>query len=306
MDVLRHFPVRKTKAQKQAFREAVTAYAGSLGYESSVESGSFGVRNVLFGHPETARVLITAHYDTCARLPFPNLITPCSFWGFIGVQLLVTAAMFLPAIVIRWMACLFLDELIAQLLFLVVLWADILLMLAGPANPSNANDNTSGVVTVLELMRTLPENLRGDVCFVLFDLEEAGLLGSAAYRKAHKKASDNQLVLNIDCVGEGDEMRFFPTKQLLKNKRRIAPLYDVCGYFGRKNLMVADKGFTIYPSDQMNFPYGVGIAALNRKKKTLYLGRIHTPRDTLLDETNVNILRAALTTYVSRTAAKKG
>lgn len=66
-------------------------------------------------------------------------------------------------------------------------WAVIALVMIGPANKHNANDNTSGVVTLLEIARSLPESQRGKVCFVLFDLEEAGLIGSAAYRKAHKK-----------------------------------------------------------------------------------------------------------------------
>lgn len=300
MDVLTHFPVRKTKGQKHAFREAVVSYARSQGYEAAVESGSFGVRNVVIGNPDKAKTLITAHYDTCARLPFPNLITPCSFLGFWGYQLLITLAMLIPPALVGWAASLLWGSTPGRMIFLVALWADILTMLIGPANPSNANDNTSGVVTVLEILRTLPENLRSDTCFVLFDLEEAGLLGSAAYRKAHRKATDRQLVVNLDCVGEGDELRFFPTKRLLKNNGRIAPLYAVCGYFGKKSLLVKDKGFAVYPSDQMNFPYGVGIAALNRKKKTLYLSRIHTPADTCLEETNVNLLRAALITCITR------
>lgn len=300
MDVLKSFPVRKTKNQKRSFREAVVSYARSHGYEAAVEEGSFGVRNVVIGNPETASTLITAHYDTCARLPFPNLITPCSLMGFVGYQLLVTLAMLIPSVLLSRAADALLGGSWGHTVFLIVLWADVLLMLIGPANPSNANDNTSGVVTVLEILRTLPENLRSDTCFVLFDLEEAGLLGSAAYRKAHPKATDRQIVLNLDCVGEGDELLFFPTKKLLKNKGKIAPLYAVCGYFGQKSLLVKDKGFAIYPSDQMTFPYGVGIAALCRRKKTLYLSRIHTPRDTCLDETNVNILRAALITYLTR------
>lgn len=304
MDVLHHFPVRKTKQQKQAFREAVTVYAQRQGYCVSIEPGAFGVRNVVIGNPDTASTLITAHYDTCARLPFPNLITPCSLFGFLGCQLLMTLAMLLPTVLIGWIAGMVLNPLAGKGIFLIALCSDILLMLIGPANPHNANDNTSGVVTVLEVLRTLPENLRSDVCFVLFDLEEAGLLGSCAYRKAHKNATDRQLVLNLDCVGEGDELLFFPTKALLKNKSKIAPVYALCGYFGQKSLLVKDKGFAIYPSDQMNFPFGAGIAALKRKKKTLYLSRIHTPSDTCLDETNVNILRAALVTFVGRTVKK--
>ena len=55
MDVLRDYPVRKSKLQKQAFREAVLAYSGALGFEARVEKGSFGVRNVVIGNSEQAK-----------------------------------------------------------------------------------------------------------------------------------------------------------------------------------------------------------------------------------------------------------
>ena len=68
--------------------------------------------------------------------------------------------------------------------------------------------------------------------------------------------------------------------------------------------LVQEKGFSVHPSDQVNFPYGVGICALRKKGKILYLSRIHTPKDTVLEETNVNILRAALITFITCGAAQ--
>ena len=65
-----------------------------------------------------------------------------------------------------------------------------------------------------------------------------------------------------------------------------------------------EKGFAIYPSDQMMFPYGVGICALKKSKVGLYVDKIHTSRDTILEETNVNLLRAALTSYICCDAAQ--
>lgn len=303
MDVLTAFPVRKTKGQKQAFREAVGDYVSGLGYESQVENGSFGSRNLVIGDPETAKYLITAHYDTCAALPVPNFITPCNLPLYLLYQIALVVLIF-GVCAIGGIGFGFLSGSadVGMAVWYLLIWVCVVLMLVGPANRSNANDNTSGVVTVLEIARTLPENLRGRVCFVLFDLEEAGLIGSASYRKAHKKATDGQIVLNLDCVGDGDELRMFPTKKLRKDKRKLASLYCACGYFGKKNLLVEEKG--IYPSDQANFPLGVGICALRRGKIGLYLARIHTKKDTILEQTNVNILRAALTTYLSRDAAQ--
>ena len=174
-----------------------------------------------------------------------------------------------------------------------------LLMMFGPATRHTANDTTSGVVTVLETMSTMPDNLRERVCFVLFDLEEAGLIGSASYRKTHKKETDRQVVLNLDCVGDGNEIILFPMKALKNNSVKMKQLQSIAGKYGRKSISVRKKGFAYYPSDQKHFPYGVGIAAFRRAKGIgLYCSRIHTWQDTILEQTNVNILRAALTSLI--------
>lgn len=304
-DILTAFPVRKSKKQKEQFRQEVQAYFQSLGYSSQVESGSFGSKNVVAGDPEKAKYLVTAHYDTCARMLIPNLITPRNFWLFLCYQLLVCLILIVPSLAVGALAgYLFHDFFVGYFVFMVLLWGMIILMLVGPANPSNVNDNTSGVVSVLEIAKALPENCRENVCFVLFDLEEAGLIGSASYYKSHKKASDSQLVLNLDCVGEGDEICLFPTKKLKKDEKKLALLEKLKGTYGKKKVSLPTKGFSIYPSDQAHFPYGVGICALNRSRAGLYLSRIHTPRDTILDETNVNLLRAGIVSMITGGAAK--
>lgn len=300
MDVLTAFPVRKSKKQKKAFRDAVQSYAASLGYESKTETGSLGCQNLVIGDPERASCLVTAHYDTCARLIIPNFITPCNFWAFLGYQLLVAVLLLLAAAGWGFLVGLVTgNPPLGSVIGYACIWVLIALMLVGPANPSNANDNTSGVITLLEIVRTLPESQRNKVCIVFFDLEEVGMIGSASYRKTHKKATDNQLVLNMDCVGDGDNLRMFPTKKLRKDRKKLTNLYKACGYFGPKSLLVHEKGFSVYPSDQARFPYGVGICALRKGRAGLYLSRIHTKRDTILEETNVNLLRAALTTLIT-------
>lgn len=304
-DILTAHPVRKNKTQKERFRQEVQDYLQTLGYSTNVESGSFGSKNLVIGDPDRAKYLVTAHYDTCARMFVPNLITPCNALLFILYQIFVCLLLIVPTLAVgALVGYLFHSFFVGYFLWMVLLWTGIALMLVGPANSSNVNDNTSGVVTVLEIAKSLPEHYRKDVCFVLFDLEEAGLIGSASYRKAHKKASESQMVLNLDCVGEGDEIYLFPTSKLKKNQKKLADLDKITGNFGKKTVTVRKQGFSIYPSDQAHFPYGVGICALNRGKLGLYLSKIHTPKDTVLDETNVNILRAAIITMITGTAAQ--
>ena len=101
-----------------------------------------------------------------------------------------------------------------------------------------------------------------------------------------------------------EHVDLFRTKKLKKDRKRLTSLYKACGYFGEKSILLHEKGFAFYPSDQANFPAGVGICALRRRKKLLYLDRIHTKKDTILERTNVNLLRAALITYICRDAAQ--
>ena len=306
MDVLKAYPIRKSKAQKQQFRDAVQSYLKTIGYDSSIEKGSMGARNIVVGNAETAKYLITAHYDTPARLPFPNLITPCNVLPFLGYQILLTLLIFAAALVPGiLLAIAGIDGEIAVRTWSISLYAIIVLMLIGPANKNNANDNTSGVVAVLEIARSMPEKYRDQVCFVLFDLEEAGLIGSSSYQKAHKKHTVNQLVLNMDCVGDGNEIVMFPTKKLLQNAEKMGLLRGITGVWGEKSIAIREKGFAYYPSDQKNFLYGVGIAAFRRSKWAgLYCSRIHTQKDTILEETNVNILRAAIVSMITCGAVK--
>lgn len=300
MDVLAQFPVRKSKKQKQAFRDAVQAYAEKFGYSVAIEKGSMGAKNVVIGNPDTANYLVTAHYDTPARMLLPNFITPTNFLIYLLYNLFVVGLLLLFSLAAAYVVGMLThDSYLVGISWYIFYFGILLLMMFGPANRHNANDNTSGVVTVLEALSSMPENQRSKACFVLFDLEEAGLIGSSSYRKAHKNATDKQVVLNLDCVGDGNELIMFPTAKLKKDKEKLLPIAKICGYFGEKSLLLRRKGFSVYPSDQKNFPYGVGIAAFRRAKFIgPYCARIHTGRDTVLEPTNVNILRAAIISLI--------
>lgn len=305
MDVRKHFEIRKSKKQKSAFISAVTAYGQRCGYAVNIETGKFGSRNLVFGDPEKAEYLVTAHYDTPASIGLPNFITPCNPVVFILWQILLLIPFFAAAFLAGLLVSLVTEDMT------LVFWAAyfayfglLALMMFGPANRHNANDNTSGVVSVLEIMSTMPEHLREKVCFVLFDLEEAGLIGSASYRKAHKAATDRQTVLNLDCVGDGDHIVLFPNKKLKQDKLRMGRLEKLTACCGPKSIRIHQEGFAHCPSDHKHFPYGVGVMAFHRKKGLgLYCDRIHTWRDTVLDQTNVNILRAAIISMIG--AAEK-
>ncbi len=305
MDILKEFPVRKTKAQKERFRAEVCAYAEKLGYPCKVEHKGLGSGyNVVMGDPENAEYLVTAHYDTPARMPFPNFIS-MNFGVFMAYQLVVTVGIFALMGIVFFVA----DKLtqnsdLAFYISYASLFLILYLMLRGPANPSNANDNTSGVITVLETMIALPAEQRERVCFVLFDLEEAGLVGSAAYSRAHKKAVKNQMVFNADCVGDGDHILLIPGRKVKKHHAdRVERWKTLCMSRGEKQIIVKDRGFCMYPSDQGNFPYGVGMAAFQQTKHLgLCCKHLHTPKDKTCDPNNIRLLRDMLLRVIEERA----
>lgn len=300
VDIATEFPIRRSAAQRAAFREAVGAYARNLGYTVCVEENKKGCHNVIIGDAANAKYLISAHYDTPASSLLPNFFTPNNLFLYYSYQILLILTYMAIALVVCVIAGLiYFDRTVIFLAWYLSYMALALSGRYGPANRNNWNDNTSGIVTLLETARTMPENQRHKVAFLLFDQEEKGLVGSKAYRKAHKDQTEHQFLLNLDCVGDGDEIRIFPTKMAKADASCLSWLRCICGRNGKKNIELKGKGTVFYPSDQKNFPRAVAIAAFRKNKWCgLYHGRIHTNRDTVLDHTNVNMLRAAITTLV--------
>lgn len=291
--------IRKTRKQKSAFIDYVKSVSAAEGYTCKTEKGSFGARNIVVGDPDTAKVIYTAHYDTCARLPFPNFITPKCIWIYLLYQIVITAVLLcIPAAITQaaYHVGLLVDPDLtinltenfdaAFFLWYILLLVELVLFMAGPANRHTANDNTSGVTTLLDIMTVLPTEARESVAFVFFDLEEMGLLGSAGFANKHKRTAKNTLLVNFDCVSDGDTILF----ALRKGSERYAQVIEKA--FPATDTLkveVVSKG-VFYPSDQANFTRGVGVAALKGKGRLLYMDRIHTKRDTVYTEENVAYL----------------
>ncbi len=292
-EIFEKYQVRKNKKQKSAFIEYVNRLAKEWGYSTRVEKGTFGARNIVIGDPAKAKVVYTSHYDTCPVLPFPNFITPKCIALYILYQVGIIFAI-LAAIAL----CIGALTVLAETLNLgadITFWATeiayfglLFLLLAGPANKHTANDNTSGVTLLIDVMRELPEDERDSVAFVLFDLEEMGLFGSMSFARKHKAEMKDKLLLNFDCVSDGENMLFALRKNAKKYRTAIETAFEAKNGF---NVYVSDKG-VFYPSDQMQFPCGVGVASLRSTKGgLLYMNRIHTHRDIIYREENIAFLK---------------
>jgi Zn-dependent M28 family amino/carboxypeptidase len=170
-----------------------------------------------------------------------------------------------------------------------VYFSGLILMLFGPANEHTANDNTSGVITLVEIMSALPEEEKDSFAFVFFDLEETGLIGSSAFAKKHKVSMKNKLLLNFDCVSDGNNILL----ALKKGAKGYAPLLEKCFAPNESFKIDVRSKNVFYPSDQAKFNCGVGITALKYSKllRTEYMDRIHTLKDTVFEEENIEFLK---------------
>ncbi len=291
-ELIHNHPIRRNEAQKESFRSDVVADLQKKGFSASVEVAGKH-KNVIIGDPLTADVICTAHYDTPASSLFPNIMIPKD-------KLLFYLYQFSPILVLLF-ASLGLSYLIGYVLlnsyetfvigFLVLYYGGYFLGFRTFENKNNHNDNTSGVATVLSVAESLSAAAREKVAFILFDNEEKGKKGSKAHFAAHKEEMADKLVINFDCVGNGDHIVF-----ISKGKASKSALWASLG-----KPCVNESGYTIHRfsskeadanSDHKSFPCSIGYMACSQTKDgVLYAGRIQTARDVVAREKNIEFLK---------------
>ena len=65
-----------------------------------------------------------------------------------------------------------------------------------------------------------------------------------------------------------------------------------------KNVLIESEKGVYYPSDQKNFKKNIGVASFKKSKFGLYMDRIHTPRDTVMDERNIAVLTEGIIKFL--------
>ena len=306
--ILEQYEVRKSNKEKTEFIEYMMKRLGASGYEYgrdiNVEEkgkGLFYSRNIVVGNPETAKILIGAHYDTCAVIPFPNLMTPTNPVLYILYQLalltVIFGAFFLVGLIIALITG---DAGIGYIGGLILLYAFLFHMLFGYRNKHTANDNTSGTITITKILEALPEEDRSKVCAIYFDNEEKGLLGSEFFYSKHKKQVKDKLLINFDCVGDGRDVVFIAKKNAREDAeyRKLLDVLEECSKDFDVEFLSRNMKPMMFGSDQMHFGKGVGVCALKKSPIGRYCARIHTPWDTKCREENLAYLSCAMKRYL--------
>ncbi len=298
----KNYPIRKNTSQKKAFREYIISSLYEKGIKATVEvTKNKKNENVVVCTPESAKVVFTAHYDTPATSIVPNLMLPKNIvllylFHFLPIIAILTVSL-LPALLISEATGI---ELLYPVIFLVLYFGLFYTLYFAFTNKNNYNDNTSGVATLLEIIDSLPPERLADFAFIFFDNEEKGKLGSKAYYKDHKDFMKNKLVINFDCVGNGDNILFVSQKaarecaeyKTFKESFKSNESYSV-SYHKTSN--------SAGNSDHKSFPLGVLCMACSKTKNgILYTARIHTNKDTKVKNENILFLSEEVIKYTEK------
>lgn len=301
-------PVRKTKEQKSAFEKWVMARMRGMGYTPYIDGmngkDKLKHRNIIVGDPLNAKMIVSAHYDTAATIGIPDWRIPRNWPVYVVSQGMVLVGMLLLSLLVGiGLGLVSKSGDVLILSFFGTYMVLMLLMMFGKANQHNVNDNTSGVAALLETMQRIPPDMRETVAFILFDNQETGCRGSKWYGKQHVETQTMQLLVDLNCVGDGEHFvisvpkmaegkdEYMPLRTSLEKHITEAGLH--AGFFRR--ITVRGAG------DYRRFVCGVGVSAYHQSAGIGYItGRLHTSRDTVCDQKNLDALSAGLAEAVEK------
>lgn len=287
--ILENHQVRNTRKQKSEFIKFMVKQFPELTIDPGYHSSS---RNLVLGNIETAKLIFTAHYDTPRRLLHPTLSFPKNRYLNI-IYWVVLAAVVIPVMLPLFVFFfLITNNYCHSILSTLVLGAaPLAAFFAGlTPNTNNANDNTSGIIALCELYATLNEHERSQVAFVFFDNEERGLVGSKLFKALHPDVDlDNTLLINFDCVSDGNHVLFVLNKNANARFRKL--FEKIFTPDTKRKTYINARSKTVHiSSDHKSFDTGVGITTLHKRCGLLYLPRIHTAQDTVFEFDNIEYL----------------
>ena len=292
-EIFERHPSRFTKKEKAALRSTLKAEMIRLGYaEDEIAEINASGTNLLVGDPH-AEYMFTAHYDTPGKSGW--MLKTAALLGQTGANIFLILVMCLIGFLVPISAANFWTELPGDMVFWVgegsmMILLGVMLLSMVFKNKNNRNDNTSGVLSLLSLAEKVAsdEEMRKKCCFVFFDNEEWGLLGSGGFAKDCKKKGIDlsaTKVINFDCVGNGDILTFASTK----NTEIIGALQKAFGEAGQN--LVRKRSAMIFLSDHANFKNSVMVSYTKKSLiGLLYLPLIHTGKDKVCDIDRINRL----------------
>ncbi len=296
--ILREYPVRRTAQEKERFRLFLMGALREMGYDPKLQSRDTAlplggqVTNVVAGDPKTAKLILTAHYDTGIKTILPPLIMPTRpVTGFLYLALTPVLTL-LGSLIVSFALTFALNAPQWTLpLFLVLLVAAMLYLRFGPSETNNVNDNASGVTTLLETAAALTPRYRGDAAFVFLDGGFAGMSGAKSFRARYPEAKEKPVV-NVCCVARGDELLILTDRQSRWNGELLDAILDSFDGEGNKTVFLKTDGLTYFPSDNRAFRQCISICGCENLSGFGRIIKLNNAKS--IDEENLEILKGGL------------
>lgn len=294
-----YYPIRRSDNEKEIFINYIKEETEKLNKKCDVEILDNKHKNIVIGNINDAKVIFTAHYDTPATSIVPNIMMPRNM--FLGVLyhmgFPILMALFSLGVTYLIKFIFNLEYTVWAIMYVIFYFALFFLSTRTFTNKHNKNDNTSGVATIMELVSSINSS---NVCFILFDNEEKGLLGSKAFSKKYSEILKDKLVINLDCVGCGNNIIVVSKDSAMKQNDYIKLTESLTSNESYNVLYFSNKG-SMVNSDQKNFINGIGIMACNKKKIIgYYTSKIHTNKDTIASSENIIFIKDALIKFIDR------
>jgi hypothetical protein len=293
MEKLLSIEKRFSRLNKNKYLKIIEDKLIDFGYECEKKTHRGLIRSVnLETKNENPEYLFIAHYDTGTIIPlWMNWLMKLTG---INRQFLMLIVGF--GLVIAFTAIEMHFPVIGKIIT-ILFFASMLTILI--PNGKNYNDNTSGVITLLNLAKRLKQIQNNKVKFLFVDNEELGILGSSAhkaYMEKNKKIPPNCKVISIDCVGGSEEI----------------PLIIRNGWSGYEPIFKEglEKEFGLCKSVKIilpasdNYPFiRYGAINISFVKETIipggyYIQKIHSRNDKTIDMEKIERLCNALSTQI--------
>ena len=302
--ILREYPVRRRPEEKEKFRLWLMGTLRELGYQPELQSRQsalqFGgnVLNVVAGDPKRAKLILVAHYDTAIRSLLPPLYMPTRPLTAFLYLALTPALVLIGSFVLSFALTFPINAPYLTLpLFLLLLVTALLYLRFGPSERRNLNDNTSGVVALLETAAALTPRYRGEVAFAFLDGGFGGLSGAKGFRARYPSAKE-KTVINLCSVAEGSELLVLPNKNSRWDGALLDAILDSFENGEHTTVFLKTDGLTYFPSDNRAFRYACSICACETVRG---FGRLVRPlKATEIDEEKTQILKNGLCKLIER------
>jgi len=304
MEKLLEIQRRFFRKEKNQFLDAVEEKLTEYGYEFERKSLGNIVKSVnLETKNDNPDFIFIAHYDTGVTMPFwfhplSKLFGVNSIVSIMVIVVLlrvlngVTSSL-LPCCVSLWDTTFYINW--SRVVLFILLFQMLI------PNKKNSDDNTSGVIALLQLAKKMKENGMDNVKFIFVDNEEWGLFGSKAHRKFLEREqliSPHCKVISIDCVGGSGKIPL-----IIRNGKS-----EYVDFFQKE----MQKEFELCKSDRMLLPFSdnysfrkygaLNISFVERAKIPVgyYISNVHTSKDKEIDLPKIEKLTDVLIDVIKK------